>query len=698
MQGQRGEYWPRLDGLLAGLGIAGAVAFSWFYEQVSPYAAIDFRLTRPEAQARAERFLQGQGFSLADYQRALRFQERSTASYYLQRTLGIAAANQVIRTDCPLWLWQVRWFRPLQKEEFLVNVSPTGQIVGFLHALPEEAPGADLAPETARQIALHFLRQQGVALEKYRFQAMESEKRPHRTDHVFTWEHRTLRWGQGRLRLTVGVYGDRVSAYNHWLKVPETFERWFGQERAAAETLSWFSWLAYGILLLGAFGTAAWAYRYRTLNRTVLWMGGAIVLLTVGSALNDLPLARMNYPTEEDYRSYVVRAVAEALFEGGQVLLLVVIAGLAGEALARLVWPRQRKLLAKRAAVGLASLPAACGRGLALAGFGLGFITLFKLIVQRLGGWYPLYAEYSNLYSTAFPWIEPLLVGLRAAASEELTFRLFAIALLLHLTRRRWVALLVPAVIWAFLHSTYVNAPVYLRGIELTLVGLVYGAFFLRFDVATTIVAHYTYNAVIVGQPLLRSHEPYFLLSGLAVVFLPFLPLLLAFLKRQRAHLPPAEVRIRPITAGDLSHLAWLGPEVADGLGRWEQEKVREGGLSDPCGGALPAALADPLRVVIGAELEGQLVGFAIGALGAPARVEALFVARAHRRQGLGTRLWEALRAALEERGTTSWEVTVSSRNGVGKAFWLAQGLVPCAEVFRPEQAVGRLQGPPYPP
>jgi GNAT superfamily N-acetyltransferase len=58
-------------------------------------------------------------------------------------------------------------------------------------------------------------------------------------------------------------------------------------------------------------------------------------------------------------------------------------------------------------------------------------------------------------------------------------------------------------------------------------------------------------------------------------------------------------------------------------------------------------------------------------------------VARSHRRQGLGTQLWEALRDALAERGATSWEVAVSPRNSVGKAFWLAQGLVPSEEVFR---------------
>jgi GNAT superfamily N-acetyltransferase/membrane protease YdiL (CAAX protease family) len=664
MKPQESEHSWGFDGLLAGLGIIGALAFFLFYEQVSPYAAIDFRLTRPQAQARAERFLRGQGFSLEGYQRALRFQERTLASYYLQRTLGVAGANQVMRTDCPIWLWQARWFRPLQKEEFLVSVSPAGRIVGFFHLLPEEAPGADLTPEAARQIALDFLRRQGVPLEKYQSQAAESEKRPHRTDHVFTWEHRTLRWGEGRLRLTVGVYGDRVGAYNHWLKVPEAFERRFGQERAAAETLSWFSWLAYGLLLLCAFGAAAWAYRYRTLNRTILGIAGMVVLLSVGSALNALPLARMSYPTEEDYRSYVVRSVAEALFEGGQILLIVVIAGLAGDALARLVWPRQRKLLAQKVRQG--GLIAAGWRGLALAGFGLGFITLFKLIVQRLGGWYPLYAEYSNLYSTAFPWIEPLLVGLRAASSEELTFRLFAIALLLRLTRRRWVALLVPAAIWAFLHSTYINSPVYLRGIELTLVGLVYGYLFLRFDVATPLVAHYTYNAVIVGQPLLRSSEPYFFLSGLAVVLLPTLPLLLALLGRRWARPHPSDVRIRPVTLEEVPSLALLG---------------REG--PHPPFEALEAGLSDPSRVGVWAEVDGQPVGFAAATLGPLARVETVFVAPAYRRQGLGTRLWEALRAALEERGATSWEVRLSPRDSVARAFWLAQGLEPWEEVFR---------------
>jgi hypothetical protein len=60
---------------------------------------------------------------------------------------------------------------------------------------------------------------------------------------------------------------------------------------------------------------------------------------------------------------------------------------------------------------------------------------------------------YSNLLSTQLPWVKPLLSGVPAALTEEAAYRLFAISMLVWWTGRRWLALGVPAVLWAFLHT-----------------------------------------------------------------------------------------------------------------------------------------------------------------------------------------------------------------------------------------------------
>ena len=141
-----------------------------------------------------------------------------------------------------------------------------------------------------------------------------------------------------------------------------------------------------------------------------------------------------------------------------------------------------------------------------------------------MGVWLPADSPYSNMLNTAFPFLYPLLIGFVAAISEEFTFRLFAIPLLKKYLKVTFLALLLPAVIWAFGHSTYPVFPIYFRGIELTIAGLLFGYFFIRFGLVTCVVAHYVLDALLVALPLLRSSHPSFVVSGAAVVALGLLP------------------------------------------------------------------------------------------------------------------------------------------------------------------------------
>ena len=137
----------------------------------------------------------------------------------------------------------------------------------------------------------------------------------------------------------------------------------------------------------------------------------------------------------------------------------------------------------------------------------------------------PPEAEYSNILGTSLPFLFPLTIAVSAALSEEFAFRLFSISLLKKYLRVSWVAVLLPALIWAFAHSNYPVFPVYVRGIELTVAGIVFGIVFLRCGLETVIIAHYVIDALLVALPLLKSHNAYFVFSGAVVIVLAFLPL-----------------------------------------------------------------------------------------------------------------------------------------------------------------------------
>ena len=96
-------------------------------------------------------------------------------------------------------------------------------------------------------------------------------------------------------------------------------------------------------------------------------------------------------------------------------------------------------------------------------------MVLFYVVGGHLGVWAPQDLQYSDTLSTALPWIYPLTIGIYAAASEEFLFRLFSVHFLLRITNSRFLAVVLPAFAWGFLHSNYPQEPPYIRGIEVGL-------------------------------------------------------------------------------------------------------------------------------------------------------------------------------------------------------------------------------------
>ena len=86
-----------------------------------------------------------------------RFQFDEDAKVFLERELGLERANAIMGREVKLWRWGHRWYRPLEREEVTVEVTPRGEIASFQHLLPEDGRGADLSAEAARSLAESFL-------------------------------------------------------------------------------------------------------------------------------------------------------------------------------------------------------------------------------------------------------------------------------------------------------------------------------------------------------------------------------------------------------------------------------------------------------------------------------------------------------------------------------------------------------------
>ena len=443
----------------------------------------------------------------------------------------------MVREWLSIWQWKVRWYKPLEKEEIQVDLDPGGRVVGFRHLVLESKAGDSLDQDQARSLAEEFLlEKQGVDLAGFERVEHSSQQRSDRVDHTFIYRKSNFTVGDdGHYRLKAVVQGSEIGAFDEYMFVPETFRRHHEDVRSQAGLLSQVAsvgWLALVVVMLVVL---VQRFRHGRLRwRTAIIVGIAVALTNVAVVFNSMPLNLFYYDTTQSFSSFLAQLVAAGLFAALAYGGVVTLAGTAGGAARRLL-PAPEPT-ARRDPLGRLSWRRMFTPDFlrtVLIGYGLafimaGYVSVFYVVGSRyLGVWSPAQvSDYNNTFSTAIPWIYPLLVGLAAATVEEFFFRLLAISVLLRWFGRRWLAVLLPAVVWAFLHSDYPIEPIYTRGIELTVVGCLFGLVYLRFGIWATITAHYVFNAFLVALPMIKSTSAYFQISGALVVGVLLLPVI----------------------------------------------------------------------------------------------------------------------------------------------------------------------------
>lgn len=150
----------------------------------------------------------------------------------------------------------------------------------------------------------------------------------------------------------------------------------------------------------------------------------------------------------------------------------------------------------------------------------LGAQTILLLgLDQSIGSWSTTSVE-SSPYNMALPLLFPLLAWC-AAISEEALYRLFGIAVFERLFRRRFLACLLPTVIWALGHVSYPVFPAYSRLIELTIVGLLFCWIFIRFGFITAVFTHAILDTVLMSFDLLLMGTAVNVIAAIIYLVLP---------------------------------------------------------------------------------------------------------------------------------------------------------------------------------
>ncbi len=539
-------------GLVAALSLA--VGSHYFY-RAFPEASIDFKITREQARDQALGFLQERGLDMEGFRHSAIFSYDSAAKTFLERELGLEGASGLIGDPVRLWTWSNRWVRELQKEEFRVRITTTGELVGFDHLVEEDGEGARLSQGEARKLAEGYLsRTLGRSLDKLEFVEAESIERRNRTDHSFTYKLADFEVNGATYRLRLGILGDQVGSFKEYLKIPEAWEREYRQLRSHNEATGIVAQILLALTMIAMLVVLFGAIRKRDVRwRTATIFGAVAAVLTLLANLNVLPLTAYGYDTTETFGSFLtgqlVGSLASALSAGIFIFFLTA----AAEPVYRRAYGNQigigrqfvlRGLRTKRFLLGTVI-------GLAMTAFFLAYQTVFYLVAEKFGAWSPADIPYSEMVNTYFPWTVVLLIGFMPAVSEEFISRAFSIPFLHKYLRSRWAAIVIAAAIWGFAHAGYPQQPFFIRGLEVGIAGVVVGLVMIRWGILPALVWHYTVDALYTALILLRSSNPYFVVSAAISVGIMLLPLLLALLLylRHRSFADPAPLLNRELDA-----------------------------------------------------------------------------------------------------------------------------------------------------
>lgn len=512
-------------------GLAGFVAFLFFYDRAFPEASVDLALSREEAISRSREFLQAHGFSLEGYRSVAVFDEQRDVIDFVERKLGLDAANELFRNTLTVWRWKIRWFKELNETEYTVRFSPDGRLAGFLRVLPDSAPGARLSEEQARRAGEAFLsRDLGLDLSRYHYIERVTADHPARLDQELVWRYEDFTSIPGsEYRISLAFQGQTVGGYTQWLKIPQSWH--ISQQRTEyrRNLLAQFSYLPVMLLFLSVLVVFFWRSHAGGIKwRKALVLAGASAVVVLLAEANEFPLALLSYETTQTLSVFWLEQLSTLLLSPVLVFLLFVPLFGATDVSGRLYLPERpwsTGLLSKEYLFSADALrQVILGYGMAFAA--IGYVTLFYVTGEGfLGVWSPVDVKFGSNFSTYFPSLSAIYTGFSAAFMEELIFRLFAVALLYRLTKRFWPAILIPALIWGFAHTTYPQEPIWIRGVELSVAGIVYGWVFLRYGLITTLVSHFLYNVFVGVVPQIRSGH---ILPVAGALFALLLPLIFA--------------------------------------------------------------------------------------------------------------------------------------------------------------------------
>jgi hypothetical protein len=401
---------------------------------------LSLRITRARAVSAADAYLQQRQVDPGRYHHVAWVHDNvdPLAVRYLLEHKSIKESDQIYRLANRLALFEVRYFRPLEKEEHHVFLDPTtGQVFAYRRLLDDNAPGASLSSEQAQTLASKYVEERGYHLSDFDLQTSEAEKRKAREDYTLVWQAKAgdpRNVADAHYRLEVDVAGDQVVGFARFFKLPEAWERARGSTRLVNSVLS-FEGNLIGLALVGA-GVVLLVMQIR--SGQMPWqpaakVGALIMTLVLLFEFNQWPTMDRQYMTTiplSTWRLYeVVSLVVIPLLAGLLCWLLVGLAASLYPQAWNVLRGSARRLWGRDAAVCMV-LVLACAAGLSKLG---------ELFASHFHTFVPVSIGVSSpIFNAAFPGVGSFLRGLGFSVVDVCGLGLAIYIICLGWTKRAW--------------------------------------------------------------------------------------------------------------------------------------------------------------------------------------------------------------------------------------------------------------------
>ncbi|GIP31192.1 CPBP family intramembrane glutamic endopeptidase [Paenibacillus sp. J2TS4] len=392
----------------------------------------------------------------------------------------------------PLDYWEVQMLGPRGKPEWVIQVGLSSPDVVAWTRYSATATSSG-SPDHRQAAAETFLSELG-------YNPADLQRLKSTRGNLLLFESTKESIGEARLQLGVSMKGTEVAGFIPTFSVPEDFRLWLVNQEQSASRMSFIGLAGMFVLSLGAIIMAIVYRRDVRFSRGILFaviFAGLYGLHTI----NSLP----GMTTQMSIQDAAFFNVFYIVFTFGLIALLAAaqyFAAISGDQLWRArgwnPWPRWRE--AKYGE----DIFYGMGRGYLLCLFILGVQQVLFFIAGASFDSFAVNDPTQSVLNMYWPALFPLLAWM-AGTSEEIMYRFFGIAFFQKFVRFRFLAVLLPSIIWALGHTGYTIYPSYTRLFEVAVLGILFGYIFLKYGLMTAIFTHATMDIILMALSLMTT-------------------------------------------------------------------------------------------------------------------------------------------------------------------------------------------------